>query len=98
MLAGFNAYEDILGYALWPQDYAARFWARGYGDIITAQVTPTQVTPTTVTASNADNRKDRRTPRSDASDGSAAMAGESCGYAREQAAPDHFSPTPQIHA
>jgi len=64
MPAGFNAYDDILGYALWPQDYAARFWGRGYGDIITALITPSTVTASkpTVTASNADNRKDRRAP------------------------------------
>jgi LTXXQ motif family protein len=34
----FNAYEDLIGYALWPQDYAARFWSRGYGDFMKSMV------------------------------------------------------------
>ena len=34
----FNAYEDLIGYALWPQDYAARFWSRGYGDLMKSMV------------------------------------------------------------
>jgi hypothetical protein len=28
------AYEDLLGYALWPKDYGDRFWSHGYGDIV----------------------------------------------------------------
>jgi hypothetical protein len=34
----FNAYEDLIGYALWPQDYATRFWSRGYGDLMKSMV------------------------------------------------------------
>jgi hypothetical protein len=43
--AGFNAYEDMLGYALWPQDYASRFWSRGYSDIARSLIAPPAGTP-----------------------------------------------------
>jgi len=38
--AAANGYESILGYALWPDDYADRFWAQGYGDMMTAMIVP----------------------------------------------------------
>ena len=44
MPAAFNAYEDILGYALWPADYADKFWARGYGDIMRSVLAPAAAT------------------------------------------------------
>jgi hypothetical protein len=34
----FNLYEDLLGYALWPADYAERFWAHGYSDILQTSI------------------------------------------------------------
>src|SRR5262245_13785948 len=40
MAAAFNGYEDMLGYALWPEDYADRFWARGYGDVMRSVLAP----------------------------------------------------------
>jgi len=55
--ASFNAYEDILGYALWPDDYAAGFFARGYGDVMKAVVSSSG---TTASASAADDRTARR--------------------------------------
>src|SRR6476646_9864183 len=38
--APINAYEEMLGYALWPDAYAGRFWARGYGAIMQSMVKP----------------------------------------------------------
>ena len=38
--APFNPYEDMLGYALWPNDYAGRFWARSYADVMRSVVSP----------------------------------------------------------
>jgi hypothetical protein len=52
----FNAYEDILGYALWPNDYANRFWTRGYGDIMRSVILPAA----TVAAADDDSAKERR--------------------------------------
>jgi len=43
--AGFNAYEDMLGYALWPNDYANRFWSHGYSDIARSLIAPPVGTP-----------------------------------------------------
>src|SRR5262245_61810449 len=57
--AGFNAYEDILGYALWPNDYANRFWTRGYGDIMRSVILPAA----TVAAADDDSAKERRDRR-----------------------------------
>jgi hypothetical protein len=54
--AAFNAYEDILGYALWPDDYAGQFFARGYGDVMKAVVSPSAAT---ASASAADDRPRR---------------------------------------
>jgi hypothetical protein len=42
-----NVYEDLLGYAFWPHDYADRLWSHGYADIMNALVTPTAATPPT---------------------------------------------------
>jgi len=80
--AGFNAFEEMLGYALWPQDYTARFWARGYGDIITALVPPTAVA-----VANADNSKDKRgrTTRNDNVGNAVAVAGMCSVQTEEQA-------------
>jgi hypothetical protein len=54
--ATFNAYEDILGYALWPNDYANRFWTRGYGDIMRSVISAAA----TVAAADDDGAKERR--------------------------------------
>jgi hypothetical protein len=35
-----NAYEEMLGYALWPSDYGHRFWAHGPRDIIQVMIMP----------------------------------------------------------
>jgi hypothetical protein len=35
-----SAYEDMVGYALWPSDYGDRFWAHGPRNIIMAMVAP----------------------------------------------------------
>src|SRR5262245_22846346 len=53
----FNAYEDILGYALWPNDYAKRFWSRGYGDIMTSVMSPAALA---AAAAQVDERRGRR--------------------------------------
>jgi hypothetical protein len=36
-----SVYEDLLGYILWPQDYADRLWTHGYDDIVSAALMPT---------------------------------------------------------
>jgi hypothetical protein len=36
-----SVYEDLLGYVLWPGDYADRLWAHGYGDIMNTLLAPT---------------------------------------------------------
>jgi hypothetical protein len=46
-IASPSVYEDLLGYVLWPGDYADRLWGHGYGDIMNALLAPT-------TAANAD--------------------------------------------
>jgi hypothetical protein len=33
-VASPSVYQDLLGYVLWPGDYADRLWSHGYGDII----------------------------------------------------------------
>lgn len=35
-----SVYEDLLGYVLWPKEYADQLWAHGYGDIMNALLTP----------------------------------------------------------
>ena len=35
-----GAYEDMLGYALWPSDYGNRFWVHGHRNIMLAMVAP----------------------------------------------------------
>jgi hypothetical protein len=35
-----SVYEDLVGYVLWPGDYAARLWSHGYGDVVNAMLTP----------------------------------------------------------
>jgi len=35
-----SVYEDLLGYILWPQDYADRLWAHGYDDIVSTALMP----------------------------------------------------------
>jgi hypothetical protein len=35
-----SVYEDLLGYVLWPKDYADQLWTHGYGDIMNALLTP----------------------------------------------------------
>jgi LTXXQ motif family protein len=36
----FNIYEEIVGYALWPEDYAQRFWSRGYRELLATVIRP----------------------------------------------------------
>jgi hypothetical protein len=52
----FNAYEDMLGYALWPNDYTRRFWSRGYGDIMRSVFSPAAL----AAAGGAEERRSRR--------------------------------------
>jgi hypothetical protein len=54
MPAAFNGYEDILGYALWPSDYADKFWARGYGDVMRSVMAPAAATARNIGPGNAD--------------------------------------------
>jgi hypothetical protein len=35
-IASPSVYEDLLGYVLWPGDYADHLWTHGYGDIMNA--------------------------------------------------------------
>jgi hypothetical protein len=35
-----SVYEDLLGYILWPRDYADRLWTHGYDDILSAALMP----------------------------------------------------------
>jgi hypothetical protein len=35
-----SVYEDLLGYVLWPADYADRLWTHGYGDIMNTLLAP----------------------------------------------------------
>ena len=35
-----SVYEDLLGYVLWPGDYADRLWTHGYGDIVNTLMAP----------------------------------------------------------
>jgi hypothetical protein len=39
-----SAYEDMLGYALWPSDYGNRFWAHGHRNIMLAMMAPAAAT------------------------------------------------------
>jgi hypothetical protein len=39
-LASPSVYEDLLGYVLWPGDYANRLWTHGYGDIMNTLLAP----------------------------------------------------------
>jgi hypothetical protein len=39
-LASPSVYEDLLGYVLWPGDYADRLWTHGYGDIMNTLLAP----------------------------------------------------------
>jgi hypothetical protein len=52
--AAFNGYESILGYALWPDDYAEQFWAQGYGDVMNAVITPSARSALAATAKTSD--------------------------------------------
>ena len=39
-VASPSAYEDLLGYVLWPGDYADHLWTHGYGDIMNTLLAP----------------------------------------------------------
>jgi hypothetical protein len=38
--ASSSVYEDLLGYVLWPGDYADRLWSHGYGDVVNTLLVP----------------------------------------------------------
>ena len=40
-VASPGVYEDLLGYVLWPGDYADHLWTHGYGDIMNTLLAPT---------------------------------------------------------
>jgi hypothetical protein len=48
-----DTYEDMLGYALWPAQYANRFWTHGYGDIGNALIVPAAAASTVGNAGSA---------------------------------------------
>jgi hypothetical protein len=41
-----GAYEDVIGFTFWPQDYGARLRSHGIGDVLTATLAPTLLAPT----------------------------------------------------
>jgi hypothetical protein len=43
-MASPSVYEDLLGYVLWPGDYADRLWTHGYGDIMNTLLAPMTAT------------------------------------------------------
>jgi LTXXQ motif family protein len=40
-IAAPDAFEDMLGYALWPREYGSQFWSHGPRDILRAMTAPT---------------------------------------------------------
>jgi len=53
---GFTeTYEDMLGYALWPAQYANRFWTHGYGDIGNALIMPAALTAKSASADTSES-------------------------------------------
>jgi hypothetical protein len=40
-IAAPDAFEDMIGYALWPREYARQFWSHGPRDVIQAMTAPT---------------------------------------------------------
>jgi len=40
-----NVYADLLGYVLWPGDYAERLWTHGFGDIMNTLLAPAAADP-----------------------------------------------------
>lgn len=40
-VAAPDAFEDMIGYALWPREYGRQFWSHGPGDIVQAMTAPT---------------------------------------------------------
>jgi hypothetical protein len=40
-----SVYADLLGYVLWPGDYADRLWTHGYGDILNTLLAPSSADP-----------------------------------------------------
>jgi hypothetical protein len=40
-----SVYADLLGYVLWPGDYADRLWTHGYGDIMSTLLAPAAADP-----------------------------------------------------
>lgn len=68
-----STYEDMLGYALWPNDYERPFWSHGPGDIMQAMTAPT-----TAFASAGAKAQPRRPQAANAADQTAACV------AREQ--------------
>jgi LTXXQ motif family protein len=41
-IAAPDAFEDMLGYAFWPQEYGRQFWSHGPADILRAMTAPAQ--------------------------------------------------------
>jgi hypothetical protein len=72
-----SAYEDMLGYALWPREYAARFWSHGPHDIMQAMTAPEAAA-----AAKPAERRSRRVASS------AEMAGDRGEVAEESACID----------
>jgi LTXXQ motif family protein len=50
-----NAFEDMIGYAFWPQEYGRQFWSHGPGDILRAMTAPAGAFASQANASSSDD-------------------------------------------
>jgi hypothetical protein len=50
-----DAFEDMIGYAFWPQEYGRQFWSHGPGDILRAMTAPAAAFAPQADASSADD-------------------------------------------
>lgn len=63
-----SAYQDVIGYTFWPNDYGAAYRQHGFGDITTAILTPAETAPPAAEA----RRRQPETTGSASSDASSA--------------------------
>jgi hypothetical protein len=50
-----DAFEDMIGYAFWPQEYGRQFWSHGPGDILRAMTAPASAFASQASASSSDD-------------------------------------------
>jgi hypothetical protein len=50
-----DAFEDMIGYAFWPQEYGPQFWSHGPGDILRAMTAPSRAFAAQTDASSPDD-------------------------------------------